>query len=135
MANFISMFLIIILIDIYTTSNYLNDVPPKREDYPGITCGKPNPQEPKDCYKYGTDSGMYCCWISGGEYDLSEGECQLLSHKMADKKNITGPTTFTQPGENKKFWSCGNKSYYLNINFKSYILFLFCIINYYNLLL
>ena len=77
-------------------------------DYPRITCGKKNPKKHKDCTKYGTDSGMLCCYVEiQGKYI----GCYLLSEKMADLKEIKGDKTF--PDE--EAWHCGNNSNFLKI--------------------
>ena len=79
------------------------------EDYPNITCGKKNPKKEKDCTKYGTDSGMLCCWVAKTK-DSNEGKCTLLSQKIAEDQKF-------QLNDFKQFddlyWSCGNKSFYL----------------------
>ena len=84
--------------------------PQKDEDYPGISCGKPNPKKEKDCTKYGTDSGMLCCWVENQDKS-SVAECTLLSQKTAESENfgIKGIEEFDD-----KYWSCGNKSFHLN---------------------
>ena len=98
------------------TQDSQDDAPVKGKDFPDITCGKKNPKEPKDCTKYGTDSGMLCCWISKDK-DSTDGKCYLLSEKMADQKGIDGSKIFqNQNSDGYKFWNCGNKSTYLDIN-------------------
>ena len=94
-------------------------------DYPNITCGKTNPTKQTDCTKYGTDSGMLCCWVSN---EQKEGQfCTLLSYKAAGEKGITGEKTFTKGEEKYRYWDCGNKAFYLNLNtlffFTSLLLF------------
>ena len=86
-----------------------NPGPKENEDYPNISCGKPNPKKEKDCTKYGTDSGMLCCWVSRAK-DSEEGKkCTLLSQKTAEEKfKLEGEKTF-----DTSYWSCGNKSFYL----------------------
>ena len=112
----IIFFIIIILNVIYAFDETSEITPKKDEDYPDIKCGKKNPKKYEDCTKYGTDSGMLCCWISSGEYETNDAECVLLSHIMADKKGINGKKTFIQ-GDNKRFWACGNNVDYLNLRF------------------
>ena len=84
--------------------------PKKDIDYPGISCGKPNPKKEKDCTKYGTDSGMLCCWVAGTD-KVSGAKCTLLSQKTAEDNtyNFKGSKVFDD-----KYWSCGNKSFHLN---------------------
>ena len=94
------------------------DPPIINDDYPNIPCGKKNPKNPKDCTKYGTDSGMLCCWVSNTQ--KTEQFCTLLYYKKAEEKNIKGEQTFTT-GDKNRYWNCGNKSFYLNLN----ILFFF----------
>ncbi len=123
MTNFVIIYFMIILIICTKSSDEdPNEIAPKEGvDYPGIKCGKKNPQKPKDCTKYGTDSKMLCCWINDSQYNYDGGECQLLSEAMAKQKNITGSRDFVY-GE-KKYWECGNKSYYLYNKYKLFILF------------
>ena len=91
--------------------------PEKGVDYPNISCGKPNPKKEKDCTKYGTDSGMLCCWVSQSK-DSSEGKCTLLSLNTAkDKFSINGAKEFIDENKNKEYWSCGNNSFYLRTDF------------------
>ena len=61
--------------------------PENGKDYPGIQCGKKEPKKPQDCTKYGTDSGMLCCWVSGTK-DSSIGECTLLSSIRAEEMKL-----------------------------------------------
>ena len=89
-----------------------------------LTCGKSHPKSEKDCTKYGTGSGMLCCWVAKAKSDKS-GKCYLLPESLANSKGIDGSKEFTT-GE-YKYWSCGNKSIYLKINIiiLSLIVFLF----------
>ena len=90
--------------------------PKNGTDYPGIECGKKNPEKPKDCIKFGTDSGMLCCWVSRSNVS-SDGQCTLLSSLKADQMKINGTKLFTHPdGDNHLYWDCGNKSIFLNIS-------------------
>ena len=130
MKKLLFIFFIITLRNIYL-ANEIEETPKEGIDYPGIRCGKKNPKKPKDCSKYGTDSDMYCCWTNTDRYSKVGGECQLLSKKMAEKKKIYGTKDFSI-GSEKKFWDCGNKSFYLNIRYKTFFLFF---IFYNNLLL
>ena len=81
--------------------------PELNKDYPGISCGKPNPKKEKDCTKYGTDSGMLCCWVAGNKEDIN-GKCTLFSQKTAEEFHLSGAGQL-----GNEYWSCGNKSFYL----------------------
>ena len=70
----------------------------------GLTCGKSNPKKQEDCTKYGTDSGMYCCWIANDEND-NKGKCLLISEKKVERSGIDGCAQFSD-----SYWSCGNFS-------------------------
>ena len=83
----------------------------------GLTCGKEHPHKQKDCTNYGTDSGMYCCWVAKDEND-SNGVCHLISLTKIEKNGIDGCAQFTD-----SYWSCGNISYHIKIN-KSIIIFM-----------
>ena len=86
----------------------------------GLTCGKSNPKKQEDCTKYGTDSGMYCCWVAKDEND-NNGKCYLVSQKKVERSGIDGCAQFIG-----SYWSCGNNSSNLRINKK----FLFIIIGF-----
>ena len=75
----------------------------------GLTCGKENPKKQTDCTKYGTDSGMYCCWVAQNEND-EKGECHLISLKKIERSGIDGCAKFTD-----SYWSCGNFSSYIKM--------------------
>ena len=94
----------------------LNETAPKNgTDYPGIQCGKKDPKKPNDCIKFGTDSGMLCCWVSGTK-ESSSGQCTLLYYKKAEDMKIDGDTLFKRGENNNYYWNCGNKSIFLNIS-------------------
>ena len=76
----------------------------------GLTCGKEDPKEQSDCTKYGTDSGMYCCWVAKDEND-DDGKCHLISGAKIERIKIDGCAQFTD-----SYWSCGNSSCYIKIN-------------------
>ena len=84
-----------------------------------LTCGKSSPNKEKDCTKYGTGSGMLCCWVA--EKKGEKGSCYLLPESLADERGIDGEKQFA----NKTYWSCGNKSTFLNINIIIIVLILF----------
>ena len=109
---------IIIITFLRTNNTDLNIDPPllSRNEYPNIKCGKKNPKKPKDCTKYGTDSGMLCCWVTSGEHETKNPECTLLSEEMARIKGIYGEKIYIGDYD-KRYWNCGNNSVYLNINF------------------
>ena len=75
----------------------------------GLTCGKENPKKQTDCTKYGTDSGMYCCWVAQNEND-ENGKCHLISLKKIERSGIDGCAKFTD-----SYWSCGNYSSYIKM--------------------
>ena len=75
----------------------------------GLTCGKENPKKQSDCTKYGTDSGMYCCWVAQNEND-EKGKCHLISLKKIERSGIDGCAQFTD-----SYWSCGNFSSYIKM--------------------
>ena len=76
----------------------------------GLSCGKKKPKEQEDCTKYGTDSGMYCCWVAKDEND-NKGKCLLVSEKKIERSGIDGCKQFSD-----SYWSCGNFGNYLRIN-------------------
>jgi hypothetical protein len=75
----------------------------------GLTCGKENPKKQTDCTKYGTDSGMYCCWVAQNEND-GKGKCHLISLTKIERSGIDGCAQFTD-----SYWSCGNFSSYIKM--------------------
>ena len=89
--------------------------------YDELTCGKDDPEEPEDCTKYGTGSGMVCCWIS--DESKSNGKCRLVPNELARDSGIRGTFTFNfQSG--KQYWDCGNNANYLYSNFLMILLIL-----------
>ena len=76
----------------------------------GLTCGKEHPRNQMDCTKYGTDSGMYCCWVAKDEND-SNGTCHLISLTKIERSGIDGCAQFSD-----SYWSCGNFSNYIKTN-------------------
>ena len=106
----------IILLLFFTFMNIIksqmqSSAPVEGEDYPGIKCGKDNPQKEKDCTKYGTDSDMLCCYVE----NLNDGSkrCTLFYKKRAEDGFKIDPENSFSNGEK---WNCGNKSFYLSIN-------------------
>ena len=85
----------------------------------GLTCGKEEPNKQTDCTKYGTDSGMYCCWVAKDEFD-KKGKCYLISLKKIERSEIDGCAQFKD-----SYWSCGNFSTYIKINIFVGMLILF----------
>ena len=85
----------------------------------GLTCGKEKPKSQTDCTKYGTDSGMYCCWVAKDEDD-KDGSCHLISLKKIEKSGIDGCAQFTD-----SYWSCGNISHNIKINKILLLIFIF----------
>ena len=113
--------LIIILI-LFSFINKIKNVPPpeERKDYPIIKCGKDNPEKDKDCTKYGTDSGMLCCFV---KFSNETKICTLFNIDIAesDKFDIKGTKTF----DDGQYWSCGNKSFNLSLNFFVFLILIF----------
>ena len=97
------------MINLGVKSKRAQDGPKEGKDYPVISCGKPHPKKEKDCTKYGTDSGMLCCWLTKKKEDTN-GVCTLLSQKTAEGEqfNFKGSEEFQD-----NYWSCGNKSFHL----------------------
>ena len=87
-----------------------------------LTCGKNSPDEEEDCTKYGTGSGMLCCWVEASK-GSGNGKCYLIPESKADEAGIDGSKTFTTG--DYKYWSCGNKSSYISINIILFLLILF----------
>ena len=123
----INKFLLILLlinINVAQDQSDKDEVPP--DFISELTCGKSIDGSPKKqqeaCTKYGTGSGMLCCFVA--ESEGQDGECYLLPESLGIAiKNNKGKKTFTSPKEGQKaFWSCGNRSYFLSIN--SIIVFL-----------
>ena len=111
--------LIIILILFSFINKIKNDAPELGVDYPGIVCGKENPKKEKDCTKYGTDSGMLCCYVKL----LDDTKfCTLLNIDIARKENIKieGAKDFGD-----EYWSCGNKAFNLRMNFFIFLILIF----------
>ena len=76
----------------------------------GLTCGKEDPEKQTDCTNYGTDSGMYCCWVAKDEND-KKGKCYLISLTKIERNEIDGCAQFTD-----SYWSCGNYSNKIQMN-------------------
>jgi hypothetical protein len=53
----------------------------------------------KDCMKYGTGSGMLCCWVALND-KTKDGSCYLIPETIAiaDAKKLNGIKNFTIPG-------------------------------------
>ena len=101
-----------------TNVNLQDRAPPQPNvDYPGIPCGKEHPKKEKDCTKYGTDSGMLCCYVLKNK----ERRCELMNENTAVSFSIKPKNNFTD----EESWSCGNKSYYYNINIILFLILIF----------
>ena len=87
----------------YTKSLYNKNTPGPFTNT-NLTCGKEEPKDQTDCTKYGTDSGMYCCWVADNEND-NNGKCHLISLKKIERNEIDGCAQFSD-----SYWSCGNFS-------------------------
>ena len=99
-----------------------DNAPKIGEDCPNIRCGKNKPSKSSDCTKYGTDSGMLCCWYSESQ-DSKNGSCTLLYQNKANEMGIDGSKTFGLG--TYKYWDCGNKSFYITSNMILIIISLF----------
>ena len=113
MSSFNKLLLLSLLINIYLSNN-----PGSSPNIiPELTCGKDSPKEQEDCTKYGTGSGMLCCWVSENK-ESTIGKCYLLPQTLAesDTYKIKGEQEFTTSPNDYKYWSCGNKSNFLNVN-------------------
>mgnify|MGYP007069974866 CR=1 FL=1 len=98
-----------------------NDYPKKGTHYPGIKCGKDKIKKEKDCTKYGTDSGMLCCYVK--DYINNQEFCTLLNHDTAKNTfEIHGEKNFSTIAQ---YWSCGNKSIYIPINIILFLILYF----------
>ena len=99
------------------------DTPPTT--YNDLTCGEENsPEDPEDCTKYGTGSGMVCCWIS--DVAKTKGKCRLVPDDTARDQGIAGEKTFgSTVAADKRYWDCGNKSNYIYFNLAIILMFLF----------
>ena len=75
-----------------------------------LTCGKENPEKETDCTKYGTSSGLLCCWIAENpdSKTTKNGKCYLLPESKADSHYIEDCAQLKDG-----YWSCGNSSSYL----------------------
>ena len=116
------LFSTLISICLNQNDNSNSNVPPEPE--PELTCGKKNPEKDTDCTKYGTGSSVLCCWVAESK-SSTNGNCYLFPETLADSYGIDGEKEFGS-GSNK-YWSCGNKSTYININIIMFLLILFSI--------
>ena len=97
------------------------DTPPTT--YNDLTCGEENsPEDPEDCTKYGTGSGMVCCWISASKN--SKGKCRLVPDSTAREHGISGTKTYTGATNDENYWDCGNDASFLLSKFVYLVLFL-----------
>ena len=94
----------------YAVENDLK--PPTIEDE--LKCGEEKPEDEKDCTKYGTGSGMVCCYIS--TLDKKKAKCRLVPDNLARERNIKGSQTFPTYTEQQdaQYWDCGNNSNYIH---------------------
>ena len=100
---------------------FAQDEPPTI--YDDLICGKETPKKPKDCTKYGTGSGMVCCWIS--DVSKTNGICRLVPESTAEAAKIDGEYTFEAYSDpNKRYWDCGNKANYTYFNLVIILMFL-----------
>ena len=120
--SFINLLLFSLLINIYLSNN-----PGSSPNIiPELTCGKDSPKEQEDCTKYGTGSRMLCCWVAEN-INSKNGKCYLLPQTLAESEtyNIDGEQEFMTSPDGYKYWSCGNKSTFLNVNILIILLVLF----------
>ena len=110
------------IINYIIAQNSIDEAPIVGVDCPSIPCGKNKPSKASDCTKYGTDSGMLCCWYSESNTSTN-GLCTLLSENKAKQKEIDGDKTFIFG--KYKYWNCGNKSFYISSNIILIIISLF----------
>ena len=120
--SFNNLLLFSLLINIY-----LSDIPATSPNIiPELTCGKDSPKKEEDCTKYGTGSRMLCCWVAEN-INSKNGKCYLLPQTLAESEtyNIDGEQEFMTSPDGYKYWSCGNKSTFLNVNILIILLVLF----------
>jgi hypothetical protein len=122
------LILISLLINIYLADdqNDESEIPP--DFISDLTCGKSidgTPKKEKDCTDYGTGSGMLCCFVADSKD--GDGSCYLLPASLGSNiKDAGGKKLFMKPKSGQKaYWSCGNKSYFLNIDIIMIFLILF----------
>ena len=120
--SFNKLLLLALLINIFLSENS-GSSPNIVEE---LTCGKESPSEQKDCTKYGTGSGMLCCWVAEDK-DSTNGKCYLLPQTIAesDTYQINGEQEFATSSKGYRYWSCGNKSNFLNAHLLIKLLILF----------
>jgi hypothetical protein len=90
-----------------------------------LKCGEEdNPKNEKDCTKYGTGSGMVCCFISSES--KQNAKCRLVPNDLARERNIRGSYTFTKSSvnPNERYWDCGNNSNFIYIKLFHILLFM-----------
>ena len=107
------------LIKTEDTKLEIQDSPKLNVDYPGIQCGKEKIKKETDCTKYGTDSGMLCCYV---KFSNEAEICTLLFSEKAKEFGIKGDKIFKNTNEK---WSCGNKSFYVYINILIILILIF----------
>ena len=93
--------------------------------YDELKCGEEDsPKKEKDCTKYGTGSGMVCCYISSKS--KQNAKCRLVPNDLAKNSNIHGTQTFTKTdvNENKRYWDCGNSANFIYIELFHILLFM-----------
>ena len=76
---------IILIILLSFINRFKADAPVLGKDYPGIKCGKDKIKKEKDCTKYGTDSGMLCCYV---KFSNNTKICTLLNMDTAKSKDF-----------------------------------------------
>ena len=113
---------LILLLVLFNLSISADDQNPP-EVHPELTCGEEDsPEDPEDCTKYGTGSGMVCCWISDSKN--SKGRCRLVPDSTAREHGISGTKTYTGDPNGENYWDCGNDASFLLSKFAYLVLFL-----------
>ncbi len=111
--------LISLLINLFIAQDSSQNHP---DYYDELYCGKKNPKKVKDCTKYGTGSGMVCCWI--GKDENTNGKCRLIPDETARQHGISGNKKFISSIADEQYWDCGNKSNFIFFNLVNILLFL-----------
>ena len=118
--SIIKLILFSLLFNLFISEDSTKDPP---DIFDKLKCGEEDsPEDEEDCTKYGTGSGMVCCYIS--TRDKKNARCRLVPNNIAREQNIRGIQTFTKAGvdEDKRYWNCGNSSNYIYIQLLNILL-------------
>ena len=120
--SIIKFILFSLLINLFIAEDGNNATPP--EIVEELKCGEEDsPEDEKDCTKYGTGSGMVCCYIS--TLDKKNAKCRLVPNNIARERGIRGSNTFPGYGNvNEQYWDCGNNTNYIYIQLLNILLFM-----------